>query len=79
MLRLALVETLILLCTTRAGRDRLRESGVYEIVKIMHLSEQDEKVCESTIVTLRSALTVVLFRDEDCRTHRTTRQLLETR
>ena len=44
VLRLTIVEALLLLCTTRAGRDRLRNNGVYEIVKVMHLSEQDEKV-----------------------------------
>lgn len=38
------VETLLLLCTTRAGRDFLRSNGVYEIVKTMHLSEKNDKV-----------------------------------
>ncbi|KAI5121883.1 hypothetical protein M0805_001089 [Coniferiporia weirii] len=46
VLRLTHVETLILLCTTRAGRDVLRDNGVYEIVRAMHLSEPIEKISE---------------------------------
>ena len=38
------VETLILLCTTRAGREHLRNKGVYEIVRAAHLVETVEEV-----------------------------------
>lgn len=44
VLRLAHLETLLLLCTTRWGRDVQRRSGVYEIVRTMHETEEDEKV-----------------------------------
>lgn len=33
----------MLLCTTRTGRETLRAGGTYEIVRAVHLSEQDEK------------------------------------
>ncbi|KAH8116309.1 hypothetical protein DFH11DRAFT_1701313 [Phellopilus nigrolimitatus] len=46
VLRLTHVETLLLVCTTRGGRDYLRNNGVYEVVRAMHLAEQDEKVSE---------------------------------
>lgn len=42
--RLMLVETLILLCGTRSGRDKLRERGAYEVVRAAHKVEQDEDV-----------------------------------
>lgn len=42
--RLMLVETLILLCATRGGRDELRKRGVYEVVRVMHRVEGDEQV-----------------------------------
>lgn len=45
-LRLMLVETLLLLCTKRWGRDFLRAHGVYEVVRAMHLVEPDENVAE---------------------------------
>ncbi|KAL5537031.1 HGH1 [Sanghuangporus sanghuang] len=44
VLRLTHVETLVLLCTTRAGREYLRANGVYEIIRTLHLSEQSESV-----------------------------------
>ncbi|CAG8718630.1 12709_t:CDS:2, partial [Acaulospora colombiana] len=44
VLRLTHLETLLLLCTTKWGRDVERRSGVYEIVRIMHETEEDEKM-----------------------------------
>lgn len=49
MLRLAHVETLLLLCTTRWGREFLRGSGTYEIVRAAHESEQVERVSVSAV------------------------------
>ncbi|THH08261.1 hypothetical protein EW145_g2835 [Phellinidium pouzarii] len=46
VLRLTHVETLILLCTTRAGRECLRSNGVYEIMRVMHISENVENIIE---------------------------------
>lgn len=43
-LRLMHVETLLLLCHTRWGRDYLRGNGVYEIVRVMHEGETVDKV-----------------------------------
>ena len=43
-LRLLLVEALLLLCTTRWGRDYLRSNGVYQVVRAHHEQEEDEKV-----------------------------------
>lgn len=42
--RLMLVETLILLCRTRSGRDALRDRGAYPVVKAAHLAEHDEQI-----------------------------------
>ena len=44
VLRMTHVETLLLLCTTRVGRDYLRNNGVYEVVRTTHEMETDEKV-----------------------------------
>jgi hypothetical protein len=44
ILRLTHVETLLLLCTTKFGRDLLRKNGVYEIVRTAHLVETVDKV-----------------------------------
>lgn len=44
VLRLTHVETLLLLCTTRSGRDRLRGAGVYEIIRTMYETEKAERV-----------------------------------
>ncbi|KAJ3187097.1 hypothetical protein HDU85_007135 [Gaertneriomyces sp. JEL0708] len=46
-LRLALVETLSLLTTTRPGREILRAKKVYPVVQKLHLQEKDEKVQEA--------------------------------
>lgn len=43
-LRLTHVETLLLLCYSRWGRDFLRDNGVYEIVRAAHEAEQVDKV-----------------------------------
>lgn len=44
VIRLTLVETLLLLCSTRWGRDFQRENGVYEIIRATHENETDDKV-----------------------------------
>ncbi|KAI6044448.1 hypothetical protein EDC04DRAFT_2642640 [Pisolithus marmoratus] len=44
VLRLTHVETLLLLCTTRWGRECLRTHAVYEIVRGAHLEETVDKV-----------------------------------
>lgn len=49
VLRLMHVESLLLLCHTRWGRDYLRGRGVYEVVKIAHMSEKVDKVCISSL------------------------------
>ncbi|KAL7280325.1 hypothetical protein ACG7TL_005242 [Trametes sanguinea] len=46
VIRLTHVETLLLLCTTRWGRDYLRTHGVYEVVRALHENEEVEKVSE---------------------------------
>ncbi|KAG6863287.1 hypothetical protein C0991_007025 [Blastosporella zonata] len=48
------VETLLLLCHTRWGRDYLREHGVYEIVRAAHMVETVDKISEhiERLVTL---------------------------
>ncbi|KAG6855907.1 hypothetical protein H0H87_009513 [Tephrocybe sp. NHM501043] len=53
-LRLMHVETLLLLCHTRWGRDYLREHGVYEIVRAAHMVENVDKISEhiERLVTL---------------------------
>ncbi|KIK07853.1 hypothetical protein K443DRAFT_152820 [Laccaria amethystina LaAM-08-1] len=45
-IRLTHVETLLLLCHTRWGRDYLRQHGVYEIVRTAHMAETVDKVSE---------------------------------
>ncbi|KAL0572427.1 Protein hgh1 [Marasmius crinis-equi] len=45
-LRLALVETLLLLSHTRWGRDFLRANGVYEIIRAAHEVESVDKISE---------------------------------
>ncbi|KAJ7230446.1 hypothetical protein GGX14DRAFT_583247 [Mycena pura] len=44
--RLLHVETLLLLCHTRWGRDHLREHGVYEIIRVAHENESVDKISE---------------------------------
>ncbi|RDB23378.1 Protein HGH1 [Hypsizygus marmoreus] len=45
-LRLTHVETLLLLCHTRWGRDYLRDHGVYEIVRATHENETVDRISE---------------------------------
>lgn len=45
-IRLTHVETLLLLCHTRWGRDYLRQHGVYEIVRAAHMAETVDKISE---------------------------------
>ncbi|KII87460.1 hypothetical protein PLICRDRAFT_43099 [Plicaturopsis crispa FD-325 SS-3] len=40
------VETLLLFCVTRWGREFLRNNGVYEIIRAAHLAETVDKVAE---------------------------------
>jgi hypothetical protein len=54
------VETLMLLTTTRPGRDVLREVSVYPIVRETHLQVEDEGVREAC-----ERLVQVLMRDEE--------------
>lgn len=54
------IETLMLLTTTREGRDRLREVKVYPIVRETHLRVEDEEVREAC-----ERLVQVLMRDEE--------------
>lgn len=46
------VETLLLLCHTRWGRDYLREHGVYEIVRAAHENETVDKVRTASLYIL---------------------------
>lgn len=39
--RLTHIETLLLLCTTREGREYMRANGVYEVVQKMHETEEN--------------------------------------
>jgi len=48
-IRLILVETLILLATTRACREAMRARGVYQVVKVAHLAETVSKVTEPMV------------------------------
>ncbi|CAE6508764.1 unnamed protein product [Rhizoctonia solani] len=45
-IRLTHIETLLLLCTTRAAREFMRVNGVYEVVQKMHEVEQNTAVVE---------------------------------
>lgn len=46
VLRLTHVETLLLLCRMRWGRDYLRTHGVYEVVRALHEQETNDAVSE---------------------------------
>ncbi|PWY64529.1 DNA-binding protein HGH1 [Aspergillus heteromorphus CBS 117.55] len=54
------LETLLLLTTTREGRDKLRDVKLYPIVRECHLHVEDEEVRESC-----DRLVQVLMRDEE--------------
>ena len=43
------IETLLLLCATRLGRDFLRANGVYEIIRVAHLEETVDEVCHDIL------------------------------
>ncbi|KAH9066564.1 DUF383-domain-containing protein [Lactarius vividus] len=45
-IRLTHIETLLLLCTTRWGREYLRTHGVYEVVRALHEQETNDVVSE---------------------------------
>jgi len=45
-LRLTIIETLLLLCTTYWGREELRKNGTYQIIRMMHETEENENVLE---------------------------------
>ncbi|KAE8362476.1 hypothetical protein BDV27DRAFT_131397 [Aspergillus caelatus] len=54
------LETLLLLTTTREGRDRMREVQVYPIIRECHLNVDDEDVREAC-----DRLVQILMRDEE--------------
>lgn len=54
------LETLLLLTTTREGRDRMREVKVYPVIRECHLHVEDEDVREAC-----DRLVQVLMRDEE--------------
>ena len=58
------LETLLLLTTTRAEREKLREAGCYFVVRELHLSVEDEGVREGC-----DRLVQVLMRDEEGENH----------
>jgi len=59
-LRKTLLETLVLLTTTKQGRDILRQNKVYPVIRQMHLMENDENVGE-----IIEKLVNMLMRDDD--------------
>ncbi|KAL1696716.1 hypothetical protein GGG16DRAFT_85186 [Schizophyllum commune] len=46
-IRHTIAETLLLLCSTRWGREKLKNSGVYEVIRAAHLAEKDEGIHET--------------------------------
>lgn len=48
-LRLMLIESLLLLCTTFHGRKVMRERGVYYVVREMHKGEEEERIGEAVL------------------------------
>jgi hypothetical protein len=46
-IRLMITEAFLLLCKTREGRDALRSSGAYPVLREWHLQEDDESVKEA--------------------------------
>jgi hypothetical protein len=49
LIRLAHVDTLLLLSTTKRGRVYLRAHGIYPVIKVAHLAEDDEQVAEQMV------------------------------
>lgn len=60
MLRSLLIEALILLTSTRFGREYLRKKQVYRVIQRLHLSETDEDLKEKCV-----SIVDMLIRDED--------------
>ncbi|KAI8367192.1 hypothetical protein EDC96DRAFT_507226 [Choanephora cucurbitarum] len=60
MLRTLLLESLILLTSTRFGRDYLREKQVYRVVQRLHIQETDEDIKELCVTIVD-----MLIRDEE--------------
>lgn len=60
MLRLIIVETLVLLTSTRFGRDYMRQKQVYSVVRKLHLDEKDDRVAE-----VIERIVNMLMRDEE--------------
>lgn len=54
------IETLLLLTTTRQGRERMREVSVYPVIRECHLHVEDEEVREAC-----DRLVQVIMRDEE--------------
>ena len=69
--RCAVVDTLVLLCSSRRGRDRLRDCKAYAVVKEYHAEESDEELIEKlfNLVDLllgeEEAVQVIEEEDED--------------
>jgi hypothetical protein len=67
----AVVDTLVLLCSSRRGRDRLRDCKAYAVVKEYHAEESDEELIERlfSLVDLllgeEEAVQVIEEEDED--------------
>ncbi|SCZ90269.1 BZ3500_MvSof-1268-A1-R1_Chr1-3g01882 [Microbotryum saponariae] len=59
-IRLILVETLVLLASTRLCREAMRKRGVYAVIRAAHLAETVDKVTEPMV-----RLVNLLMRDED--------------
>lgn len=55
-----LIEALILLTSTRFGRDYLRKKQVYRVIQRLHLQETDEELKEKCITIVD-----MLIRDEE--------------
>lgn len=58
-LRETLLESLVLLTTTRQGRDYLREKKTYPVIQKMHVAEPEERVQE-----VAEQVVNMLMRDE---------------
>lgn len=58
-LRVTLLESLVLLTTSRQGRDYLREKKTYPVIQKMHLAEPEEGVKE-----IAEQIVNMLMRDE---------------
>ncbi|KAI8376413.1 uncharacterized protein BYT42DRAFT_646016 [Radiomyces spectabilis] len=59
VLRMMLCEALVLLTTTRFGRDYLREKQVYRVIQRLHAAETDEDIKEKCV-----SIVDMLIRDE---------------